>query len=82
MFNWLKKKSMSMFMFSVNVHQRMTLAEEDLNNQVNGITHLGIQKPFSNQSHYHPMCSCEESGGDKNESNSLAQQNILPFTSR
>lgn len=27
-------------MFSVNVHQRMTLAEEDLNNQVNGITHF------------------------------------------
>ena len=31
--NWLKK-CMSMYVFSVNVHQRMILAEEDLNNQV------------------------------------------------
>ena len=34
----VKKKSMNMFMFSVNVHQRMTLAEEDFNNQVDGMT--------------------------------------------
>lgn len=34
----VKKKSMNMFMFSVNVHQRMTLAEEDFNNQVGGMT--------------------------------------------
>lgn len=72
---------MSMFMFSVNVHQRMTLAEEDLNNQVNGITHLGIQFSLSQINPIIIQCAHEESGhGDKNESNSLAQQNILPFT--
>ena len=75
-------KYVKKFVFYMNAHQRVTSAEECINNQVDRMTHsMNISQPFSSATSVISRCADEQNGhGGRDGSFAWAQQPGLPFS--